>query len=306
MAKASSPQIYNAFRYLSNDSTFLNHKQAEYALACLWERVAGSAEWEGPSALTIPAIGAETVDDMFSLADHSLPWIELRDILPPGVDLGLDTDRLPILCNASNGVSPGGNLFEKALEQSKTGGEPPVFPFDLVSATFLLLSRWEEWNRNMPLDRRGNILESARFPARQGFLDRPVLDEWALVVRAWLEALAPRWQAKPPAPRIIPTHDIDHAFRYPSLRVLPRRFGGALLRERSARDALKVLWEGMSSSLSPQNDPNIAVMRVRPLIRISPRPLAKASCRSGTKPPHGTRLSIACRVRKNDKTFDIA
>ena len=74
-------------------------------------------------------------------------------------------------------------------------GKAIIFGCDLVASTLFMLSRWEE----MAVPARD---EHDRFPHtrsvafRQGFLDRPVFDEYSLVIREWLKALLPGWVPK--------------------------------------------------------------------------------------------------------------
>lgn len=183
-------------RYLRREEALLSRAEAEYGLERLWERVAGDAEWEGEPVLTIPAVDETSVRAMFALPPGALPWTPLKDVLPSDVDLGLDTDRLPTLCRVSS-VPP---VFDH---------KSPHLPIDLVAATFLMLSRWEEVRPGAPKDEWGNDSHETSLAWRQGFLERPVVDEWALVLRAWLSVKSPGWRAEPSPWRILVTHDVD-------------------------------------------------------------------------------------------------
>jgi uncharacterized protein DUF7033 len=240
--------LCGGLRYLWSKNCLLSRAEAEYGLARLWERVAGDAGWAGEPVLTIPAVDESFVRTMFAMSPGDLTWISLIDVTPPGMDLGLDTDRLPAICQDLS-VCP---VFHN---------ESPSFPLDLVAATFLLLSRWEEYSLDLPRDIWGNVDERTIFPSRQGFLERPVLDEWALVLRSWLQAIRPGWQARPSSFRIVPTHDIDHLFRYPRISCLPRRLVGTAVRTRSIRQTVTVAREGVSSLKRPDSDPCVQLVR---------------------------------------------
>ncbi len=107
----------------------------------------------------------------------------------------------------------------------KIAGQPPaiaLFPvqspgfdlsFDLPSAVFYLLSRYEEYLPFTP-DQHG------RFPAHQslafqhGFLDRPIVNEWLLRFR---EMIVQKGVMLPPNPMnysFLPTYDIDLAWAF--------------------------------------------------------------------------------------------
>ena len=118
---------------------------------------------------------------------------------------------------------------------------PCLFPvdggdllFDPFAASFFLLSRFEEWSP-MPKDEHGRPVTKALHAARHGYLDRPVVDEWAL-------QLAARWrEVDPGAPdpqrayKQAITVDLDNGLKYGG-RPMWRSFGSCV------RDLLKGQW----------------------------------------------------------------
>jgi hypothetical protein len=227
---------------LWHEGAFLSRSEAEYALERLWTLCAGTADWAGAPVLTIPAMDRERVVQMHRLPSEKLTWIPLQEVLPTGHSLSLDTDRLPALCLAD--PSQARHFLGKG-----------AFPLDLVAATFLMLTRWEETEISYPLDKRGNCRESCHLAARHGFLDRPVVDEWALVLRTWLAAVRPSWQAKPNAARIVMTHDIDATHKFTSWYRVGRAAAGTIVRTGSARKALETVRVGARSRQHPSRDP---------------------------------------------------
>jgi hypothetical protein len=227
-------------RYLWRPESFLAKAEAEYAIAQLWRLSAGSAAWNADAAIDIPAIDAQSVARFHELAAGALDWVSLDDLLPPGAAASLDTNRLPALCQASSGY--------------QFGGSGP-FPMDLVAATFLMLSRWEELHHAGPLDCHCRTRAKYTLAHRQGFLDRPVIDEWALVLRCWLQHLAAGWHAQPPRPTIIVTHDVDRMQRFPNpWRVLRASGAELVLRSRSPLATFHRFAEGVKGFLSPAAD----------------------------------------------------
>ena len=83
---------------------------------------------------------------------------------------------------------------------------------DIVAASFLCLTRYEE-------ARSGARDEHERFPAAaslahaNGWLERPLVDEYADLIRAWIERIAPRALGDDAASKRSPvaciTHDVD-------------------------------------------------------------------------------------------------
>lgn len=131
-------------------------------------------------------------------------------------------------------------------------GREADFPFDLLAATFFMVSRYEEY-----LPYRGDL--HGRFPAEQsvacqkGFLDQPVVEQWA----AWLhEKLALRYPDLPVGGRsyrFMQTVDIDEAWCY-----LHKGFG---------RTAM-----GLVKELFVRRDPAAARRRLRTLLHRQPDP----------------------------------
>lgn len=105
-------------------------------------------------------------------------------------------------------------------EVAVVGGAPVLFPvaggrlpFDPIAGAFYSLARYEEW-KWLPLDEHDRPLTSAMHAFRHGYLHRPVVDEWALMVaRVWHEL-----DARVPAParayRQVFTIDLDNGFKY--------------------------------------------------------------------------------------------
>jgi len=98
------------------------------------------------------------------------------------------------------------------------------FPFDLFSASFYLVSRYEEY---LPFqsDRHGRFPPSASLSVRLGILDIPVINHWLAFFQEWLIRLYPGLRLQPPSYTYYPTIDIDHAYAY-RYRPLWRTFGG--------------------------------------------------------------------------------
>ena len=240
MAEHLNQIIHQGFAYQWNDRAFLNREQVAYGLSELWRLAAGSAEWKGPPAITFSSIDPVTVMRMLDAPAGSMPWIALADVSPQAWQIPFDTSRLPALCQ----IAAGDARYEGR----------GVFPLDLVAATFMGLTRWEEWKRPEP-DQFGCHKEDATLESRQGFRDRPALDEWAVVLRAWLSVADTSWSAKLPAFRVDFSHDIDVLRTYTSLLRVARSFARKLFRERRGFSSLAALSEGLAALRDPSRDP---------------------------------------------------
>lgn len=124
-------------------------------------------------------------------------------------------------------------------------------PFDPFAGAFFLLSRYQEVV-GMTSDAIGRPIAAALHQTRHGYLDRPIVDEWAL-------ALATAWRHKDPALpdpvrryRQVVTMDLDNGFMYRG-REIWRSMGSAM------RDLFKSgpgrVWERLRVLSGARPDP---------------------------------------------------
>ena len=114
-------------------------------------------------------------------------------------------------------------------------------PFDLFSASFYLLTRYEEYH-HAAADAWGRFDQGQSLAARGGFLRRPLVNEWLKAFRAILREKFPAMVYREPVFRFLPTYDIDIAYAYLHRKGL-RRMGGwikDLLRGNAARLAQRL------------------------------------------------------------------
>jgi len=130
-------------------------------------------------------------------------------------------------------------------------GKQSALPFDPFAAGFYLVSRYEEY---LPHIRD----ELDRFDAhnslawQNGFLDRPVVDHWALLIRDVLAARFPQLQFQQRRYKFISTLDIDNAYAYKE-KGLMRSLGG--LAKAAAELDLKEAVARLRVLLRLQRDP---------------------------------------------------
>ncbi len=91
-------------------------------------------------------------------------------------------------------------------------GSDHSLPFDIFSAIFFLLSRYEEYYNYTP-DKYGRYPATHSFLFQHGWLRRPLLDEWLLPFRILLQEQC-GISAAVPAFSFRPTYDIDIAWSY--------------------------------------------------------------------------------------------
>lgn len=102
-------------------------------------------------------------------------------------------------------------------ERDSTAGEPLFFERapghfqcsgDLLAATVLVLSRYEEFQVS-GRDPLGRFSASQSMAVRDGYLDRPIVDEYGLVLQQVIQIIAPGWHPPERKLRIKVSHDID-------------------------------------------------------------------------------------------------
>lgn len=124
-------------------------------------------------------------------------------------------------------VKSNGLLFRTSIEEQEprccqidgqwilfpTHGRDIDLPFDIFSAAFFMVSRYEEYlPHREDMHRRFNATESLAF--REGFLEEPVVEQWAMMLREKLAARYPDLALPDLSYRFVQTVDIDAAWSY--------------------------------------------------------------------------------------------
>ena len=111
--------------------------------------------------------------------------------------------------------------------------------FDLPSAIFYLISRYEEYHAFTP-DEYGRYPYQDSLAHRSGFLHRPIVDEWIYFFIQQLRTHFPLIEYVSPAFEFIPTYDIDIAWSYLH-KGWARNIGGFVKYPNTAIERLRVL-----------------------------------------------------------------
>ena len=232
-------------------STLLSHE----ALAYTWRQLAQRAGLKSETMQDAPfkasginvhyanlgeiqAVGANIIvapctqsawNKLLTRTSHSLDWLPSCEVTPNGTQLAF-TDSIPVLC-WGEGYEDGGKPF---AEQRADGSI--FFYVDIIATTFFMLTRWEE-----TVDSKRDQYE--RFPAyasvayKQGFLDRPIVDEYALVLRDWIKVLRPNWEPTQHKFSIRLSHDIDALSQFPNIKSFQRTFVGDIVKRGNPKRA---------------------------------------------------------------------
>ncbi len=108
-------------------------------------------------------------------------------------------------------------LFESATKHEG-------FPFDLLAASFYLVSRYEEYP-SVKHDKHGRFPANESIAFRGGFLEKPIVNIWLKMFMEQLQKLYPGLMTHQQPYRYLPTIDIDHAYAYKH-RPFHRMMGG--------------------------------------------------------------------------------
>lgn len=118
-------------------------------------------------------------------------------------------------------------LFETSIEEQRPHAECrdgqwvlyPVygrdldFDFDPLAATFFMVTRYEEYLPHRE-DMHGRFMPEESLAMREGFLEEPVVDQWARLIRSKLTDRYPGFEMPRQSYRFVQTVDIDAAWRY--------------------------------------------------------------------------------------------
>lgn len=137
-------------------------------------------------------------------------------------------------------IVPAALLEEKGINSHKIGyadfqgykapfavyNKMSVLPFDMFSAAFYMVSRYEEY---LPFlrDEHGRFTPQSSIADQKGFLQIPVVNRWALALGDLLKDKFPDLQIKTQNYAYLPTIDIDSAWAYKN-KGLVRSLGGFL------------------------------------------------------------------------------
>jgi hypothetical protein len=201
----------------------LSGEAVTYALRELARRAGAAVEVRGETTLVagvavryaVPRTPAAQQPTIFVTPCDESAWRELRDrpersidrvpfseALPPGAVEAFDDSRIPVFFWGR------GTAGERLPFARRFPDGSVAFAADIVATALFFLSRWEE-TVSAERDAHGRMPHTASVAYRQGVLGRPIVDEYALILRAWLRFLRPGWRPQRGTFRVRLSHDVD-------------------------------------------------------------------------------------------------
>ena len=134
-------------------------------------------------------------------------------------------------------------IYGQKLQNGKyiqQGNEGITLGLDIFGSTFFMLTRYEEYV-NKATDMYGRFPASESLALKEGFLMRPIVNEYVEILWAVIRRLWPGLKRNERVYRVIPTHDIDHptvGYKFPWKGVI-RGYIGDIVKRKSVKTALK-------------------------------------------------------------------
>jgi len=139
-----------------------------------------------------------------------------------------------------------------ALPQHLVQATPAGFHlhYDIPGLIYWMLARCEEVNPPPELlDSHQRFPATASHAFQQGYLERPIVDEWIGILRQVISRLWPRLPLVQPQFQVVVSHDVDgpSAYAFGRKRSLARRMAGDLLKRRDLARAVSAPWIRLKS-----------------------------------------------------------
>lgn len=135
--------------------------------------------------------------------------------------------------------------------QIRREGGRLIIHADIIASTYFLVTRYEEMVGRDIRDEHGRFPGTKSLPCRAGFIHRPIVDEYAVLLRKWLKEAG----VDVPEPKrrfsVLPTHDVDTLRKYRHAFQPLRSILSAML----GRQTLRNIPESLAVALGLKNDP---------------------------------------------------
>ncbi|GAU07618.1 polysaccharide deacetylase family protein [Desulfoplanes formicivorans] len=130
-----------------------------------------------------------------------------------------------------------------------------ILPIDILGSAFFMLTRYEEVVKT-DRDEHGRFPATASLAFQEGFLDRPIVNEYLEILWFYLKKITKNEKRKTKKFAVIPTHDVDVPYRY---RFVPpwkiaKTLAGDLVKRKSPRLFCENVWNIVTSKKDPYDN----------------------------------------------------
>lgn len=155
---------------------------------------------ENQRKIILPDVFFQTPSEKW-LTGNSFPNLPLEwwNTPVPLQDAKLVSPRLPILYGAHTRQSQLVNGFEIQL------------PIDVFGSAFFMLTNYEQY-LNPARDRHNRFTAENSLAFQEGFLERPIVNEYVEIIRQSLKLLWPQMKTRERQSRIFLSHDVDQPY----------------------------------------------------------------------------------------------
>lgn len=181
-------------------------------------------------------------DHFFNQQDESVGYISLSNIPKSIVNYSskdFNTKEMPVIYG---------------LPEVKMGNKEIICKIDLFASSFFMLTRWEE--QITPVrDEHGRFPATASLACKHNFLNKPVVNEYATFLLCLLQKIAPGLRAKERSFECIPTHDIDHLFKWGNLTQIRKKLAHDFITKKRFVTGIKNAYDALKTTLHLKQDP---------------------------------------------------
>jgi len=147
------------------------------------------------------------------------------------------------------------NRYPKDLEYLKKENIPKsIKELDVFAACFFMLTRWEEYVVKMK-DIHSRFPAHASLAYKEGFLDRPIVNELISELKQQLLDLDNSLVFKEKTFELILTHDVDHLYIYKNYKQLIKMILGDILKRKNFKLAFHRIKEYFLIKIAKMKDP---------------------------------------------------
>ena len=193
--------------------------------------------------IIVKACSPNSWRDLLQQPPSSLRWLPTHHLIPIGAKLPFRDPIHVLFCRkaAQNKI----DHFAELLANNTL-----LLHIDIIATAFFMLTRWEE--TIVPdRDEHGRFPATASVAYKQGFLDRPIVDEYALILREWIKVLLPGWQPEQRSFSVKLSHDIDRIARFESIPSALRKFGSDLIKHHNLNRAWRTTRDALAQAVMP-------------------------------------------------------